>query len=86
LQRLLPVMDPVMRSLCVYEHTNYRAFPRAYALAFGSYFYRFEKYDRFTRPANFVLAITWGLSAGIFFLLGGLLVLYMEVMKTFILS
>lgn len=50
----------------------------------GKVRYRFEGYDRFKRPVKFWFAMMWALGAEIFFLLGGLLMLYIEVMKKFI--
>jgi len=50
----------------------------------GEVRYRFGGYDRFKRPIHFWFAVIWGLGAGIFFFLGGLLMLYLEVMKKFI--
>ncbi len=50
----------------------------------GEVRYRLRRYDRLKRPKQFWIAVIWGLGAGIFFSIGGLLILYLEVLRSFI--
>ncbi len=48
----------------------------------GEFRYRFQRYDRYSRPVHFWCAAIWGFAAGVGFSLGGLAMLYLVVMKT----